>query len=166
MEEKRTINKKPRAKKTSKKTVEKNPVGRPKIFKTPEDLYKEYLLYKEKTLNTPLLKQDFVGKDAIEVDRKFTKPLTWRGFEAFMFNKGLLVNIDKYRRNFDNAYEDFVGIIHAIGSDMFDQKFSGAACGIYQQNIIARELGLSDNQEVTNIQRPILEGGKELPKED
>jgi hypothetical protein len=49
---------------------------------------------------------------------------------------------------------------------MFDRKFSGASVGIYQHNIIARELGLADTQEVVNFQRPILEAGKELPSDD
>jgi len=145
--------------------------GRPKIFETPEELWEYYQEYKQYILDNPIVVQDWVGKDAHEIERKHYMPPTWKGFEAFLFRAGVgdvknYVNLDNYRRNVNGAYKDFLGIIRAIGSEMFERKFSGASVGIYQQNIIARELGLADVQEVNNFQRPVLEGGEELPDDD
>lgn len=146
-------------------------LGRPKNFETPEELWEYYELYRADILENPIIEQKWVGKDANEVEAKHFKPPTWKGFEAFLFKAGIgdcknYVNLDWYRRNHNEAYTNFQGIIRAIGHDMFDRKFSGASVGVYQQNIIARELGLADAQEVVNFQRPILEGGKELPDEN
>jgi hypothetical protein len=141
-------------------------MGRPKAFKTPEDLWKAYLEYKEDILANPIKVTRWVGKDAHEREEIHYKPPTWKGFEAFLHRAGYIYDLDDYRRNVGRGYDNYQGIIRAIGAEMFDRKFSGAAVGIYQHNIIARELGLADVQEVQNFQRPILENGKELPSED
>lgn len=141
-------------------------VGRPKIFKTPEELWEHYEDYRLDILMNPIHVAKWVGKDAKEVKEAHYEPPTWKGFENYLFEAGQCYNLEKYRRNHDGAYPKFVDIIRAIGAAMFRRKFFGASIGIYQHNIIARELGLADVQEVTNFERPILEGGKELPKED
>jgi hypothetical protein len=141
-------------------------LGRPRNFETPQELWEQFENYKIDILLNPILIQKWVGKDAKEVKEKHYEPPTWKGFEAYLFSEGMAVNLDRYRRNVDRAYEDFIGIIRAIGADMYRRKFFGASVGIYQHNIIARELGLAEVQEVTNFERPILEGGKELPKEE
>lgn len=140
--------------------------GRPKNFKTPEDLWECYEDYRLDILMNPMHITKWVGKDAKEVKEAHYEPPTWKGFEAYLFEAGRAYDLDKYRRNVDEGYGDFRGIVHAIGVAMFRKKFAGAASGIYNHNIIARELGLADVKEVTNFERPILEGGKELPKED
>ncbi len=145
--------------------------GRPKNFETPEELWEYYEEYKQYILDNPIKVTDWVGKDAHQIERKHYMPPTWKGFEAFLFRAGVgdvknVVSLDWYRRNHNDAYTEFQGIVRAIGAEMFERKFSGASVGIYQQNIIARELGLADVQEVNNFQRPILEGGKELPDEN
>lgn len=140
-------------------------IGRPKVFSDPQELWDRFEEYLADIQANPITLQKWVGKDADEVEAKHYKPPTWKGFEAFLFRKGDIVDLDAYRRNRNNSYTAFSGIIRAIGADMFDRKFSGASVGEYQHNIIARELGLADIQEVNNYQRPILEGGKELPDE-
>jgi len=140
--------------------------GAPRKFETPEILWQHYQDYRLDILMNPIYVKKWVGKDAKEVKEAHFEPPTWRGFEAYLFEEGIAVNLDRYRRNVEGAYEDFIGIVRAIGADMFRKKFFGASIGIYQHNIIARELGLADVQEVTTFDRPILEGGKELPKEE
>lgn len=146
-------------------------MGRPKLFETPIELWEYYEEYRQDILDNPIIEKVWVGKDAVEKEKKHYKPPSWMGFEAYLFKSGVgdvknYVDLDRYRRNVDEAYTAYIGVIRAIGRDMFDRKFSGAAVNIYNQNIIARELGLADAQEVVNFQRPILEGGKELPGED
>lgn len=140
-------------------------MGRPKKIPTPEKMLEYYAEYKQDILDNPITVQKWVGKDAKEVTEKHFKPPTWSGFEAYLFKCGIIENLDWYRRNQNGYYEEYQHIIRAIQRDMFDRKFSGAAVGVFQHNIIARELGLAEQQVNTNIERPILEGGKELPKD-
>lgn len=145
--------------------------GRPKNFETPEELWEYYEDYRQDILDNPIIEQKWVGKEGVEVEVKHFKPPNWGGFEVFLFKAGIgnarsYVDLDRYRRNVDGAYGNFIGIIRAIGRDMFDRKFSGASVNEYNQNIIARELGLADVQETHNFQRPVLEGGQELPDDD
>ena len=44
------------------------------------------------------------------------------------------------------GYEDYFGVVGKIHSVIADQKFSGAAAGLLNANIIARDLGLTDKQ--------------------
>lgn len=141
-------------------------IGRPKAFSSPGELWVYFEMYKQDILDNPIKVTKWVGKDAHEVQETHYKPPTWQGFEAFLFRIGKIHDLDWYRRNQNGGYSDYQGIIRAIGRDMFDRKFSGAAVGIYQHNIIARELGLIDIQETRTFERPVLENGKELPDDD
>ena len=55
--------------------------------------------------------------------------------------------MDDYKANTNNAYTEFSYIIHTIDMEIKDDKMSGAIAGIYQHNIIARDLGLIDKSE-------------------
>ncbi len=141
-------------------------MGRPKAFENPEQLYGLFQEYLEDILANPIKLEKWVGKGATRVESTHYKPPNWKGFEFFLFKGGYIHNLDWYRRNQNGAYGEYQGIIRAIGAYMFDRKYAGASVGEYQHNIIARELGLADIQEVSNYQRPILENGKELPDDD
>ena len=145
-------------------------IGRPKLFAGPAELWECFEEYQKYIKEHPIKEQCWVGKDAREEEKKHYIPPTWKGFEAFLFKtKGRAdavsgtINLDWYRRNHNEGYTEYQGIIRAINATMFERKFAGAAVGIYNQNIIARELGLADIQEVGQVTRPILEGGLELP---
>lgn len=138
---------------------------RSKVFEKPDELYEYFELYKQDIVDNPIIFNAWTNKKGVAHVEKRHRPMTWAGFEAFLYKKGLLVNLDQYRTA-KGSYASFSSIIRVIGKEMFDNKFSGAAVGIYQQNIIARELGLAEKAEVQNFQRPILEGGKELPDEE
>lgn len=45
--------------------------------------------------------------------------------------------------------QDFLTVITRIEETIYNQKFEGAAVGAFNANIIARDLGLIDKQEVT-----------------
>lgn len=146
-------------------------VGKPKLMESPERLWELYEKYRNKVYNNPIKVKDYVGRDAKVVYREHTAPLNWRGFEIFLFEEGIgncraYVNLDWYRRNQNEAYTEFQGVIRAIASDMFNSKFTGAAIGTYNPSIIARELHLAEPHEMNVIQRPVLEQGKALPADN
>jgi len=57
----------------------------------------------------------------------------------------------------EEGYEDYFQVTSRIRSIIESQQFEGATVGAYNQNIIARTLGLADKQDLTT-------GGKELPQ--
>lgn len=121
--------------------------GRPRAIKTPEDLWNHACDYFANVDRNQMDKVDFIrGGDlagttvVIEVDR----PYTWEGFNAYLFKAGILESIDDYKSNKNGSYDQFSGIIRAIGAIIFERNFDGAATGAFSPNLIARQLGLAD----------------------
>lgn len=128
-------------------------LGRPKNIESPEDLWKLFRQYKAWAKDHPYLKHDFVGKDGDSVHRKLERPLTFVGFEVYLFERMIISNLGDYERNKDNRYDDFATIIRAIKNVIEADQFEGASVGVYQHNIIARKLGLADKQEARQVDR-------------
>lgn len=123
------------------------PAGRPKNIESPEELWRLFRLYKTWAKENPRTKQDFVGKDGDEIERKLERPLTWVGFEVYLYERMIINNLGDYEKNKDDAYVEFSPIIRAIKAYIEQDQFEGASVGIYQHNIIARKLGLTEKQE-------------------
>jgi DNA-packaging protein gp3 len=124
--------------------------GRDKIFESPETLWEAACEYFEACEENTLTEVDFRGKDATEVELPKMRAFTWAGLETFldMSSEGL--------RNYKvkPEYQDFVGVITRIERVMWEQKFTGAAAGLLNPNIIARDLGLKEVSDVNlNDQR-------------
>ena len=153
--------------------------GKPKAIKTPQKLWELACDYFKTIDERPFLKQEqrkspikiekgaIIDEDLREeiknpvIELETIRPYTWAGFEAYLFEKGIITNLDDYRQNVDNRYQDYVGIIRAIGKVMFAQKFEGAAAGAFNANIIARELGLADKSELRVTEEQPLFGTDE-----
>ena len=85
------------------------------------------------------------------------RPYTWDGFSVFLYTKGIISKIKDYKENTDCRYEDYQPIIRAIGEVIWAQKFEGAAVGIFNSNIIAREIGLSEKLEQSiTVDQPLF----------
>jgi hypothetical protein len=52
-------------------------------------------------------------------------------------------------------YKDFSQVITRIGKVIYTNKFEGASAGVFNHNIIARDLGLKDQTENKNTNAPI-----------
>ena len=120
--------------------------GREKIFNSPDVLWEEACKYFDWCDKNPWIKEDWVGKDAERVERKTQRPYTIGGLCLFL-------DIDE--QTFDNygkkvEYKDFFGIITRIRNVIYTQKFEGAAVGAYNASIIARDLGLKENTDITS----------------
>lgn len=134
-------------------------VGVSKNLKSPEELWGHACAYFQMVDEMPSEKQDFIrgGELAGKIVRlESIQPYTWAGFSDYLCEKGILARISDYKSNKDNRYEEFAPIIARINDVMFDQKFRGAAVGAFKENIIARDLGLTDKTENTLIQEQPL----------
>jgi hypothetical protein len=121
--------------------------GRPKNIETPEILWNLFVAYRDWIKLHPILKHDFVGKDANEVERRLERPLTFVGFESFLDEQGVIAELKDYEANKEQRYTEFAPIIARIKRCIETDQFEGASVGIYQHNIIARKLGLVDKVE-------------------
>lgn len=119
-----------------------------KYIETPERLLELFQEYVIDAKSKPYLKHDFVGKDADEVRRELERPLTWVGFECYLFEQGIIGDLSSYEQNRDNSYTAYLPIIRVCKQFILRDQFEGSSAGIYNSNIMARHLGLADKQEV------------------
>jgi hypothetical protein len=129
-----------------------------KNIKSPEALYELFTEYKSYCKANPKKENFFNHKTQKQdsIDREV--PLTWQGFEVFLFKKKVISRLEHYKANTDGAYSEYLDIIKAINDEIYEDKFGGATAGIYQHNIIARDLGLTDKQDVTvKAEQPLFD---------
>lgn len=115
--------------------------GRDKIFQTPAILWQACLEYFEKTDERKWIKTEFNGKDAIECHVPTDTPYTITGLYVFLD----IVKSTWYEYRSKEGYSDVITRVEQI---IYTQKLEGAAVGAFNANIIARELGLKETQDV------------------
>lgn len=120
---------------------------RTKAISTPEELETLFSEYKTWVSDNPYKVHDYVGKDAVEVRREKQRPLTWKGFEAWLYRRGILQHLGHYEQNTGDAYTDYLPIIRALKAEVSADIVDGALAGVYNQNIAARIEGLTDKSE-------------------
>lgn len=110
---------------------------------TPDRLWDEFCNYSEWLENNPLLEEKGFAFQGFVTKEHFAKmrAMTLRGFCLFA---------DIEMQTFTNykANKDFLAITTRIEDCIYTQKFEGAAAELLNQNIIARDLGLIDKQDV------------------
>ena len=125
--------------------------GRDKQY-TPELLFKKAKAYFRWCQKNPLKEEQIVKyRDSFErVEVSKLRPFTI---------SGLCNHLDIVVQTFDNYGKldpekdsdatDYLEVVTRIRQVIYTQKFEGAASGFFQQNIIARDLGLADNKKIT-----------------
>ncbi len=123
-----------------------------RIFKDPREMSKRFGEYVEWAADNPvkITQVGWYEGEATHTEIEKPRPLTIQGFSAFCgFGSSTYFTWRKEK-------PDLVPAMEWIEAAMFDQKFSGAAAGLYNATLIARELGIADKAEVTG------EGGAAL----
>jgi hypothetical protein len=115
--------------------------GRDKIFTSPNLLWEAACEYFEWCEEHPLIEIDYRGKDLERIELPKMRAFTWSGLELYID----IHRLRDYKTN--ELYKDFSPVIEAIEKVIYEQKFTGAAAGFLNPNIIARDLGLSDKTE-------------------
>lgn len=117
--------------------------GRDKLFASPELLWSAACDYFQWCDTHPHISIEFNGKDAIECEVPKMRAYTWSGLEYYLD----IYSLRDYKTN--PEYKDFSQIITRLENVIYTQKFEGAAAGLLNANIIARDLGLADKKDVT-----------------
>jgi len=120
--------------------------GQPPCFKSPEEMWEKALTYFEDCNNDVSLVEakpfSFQGESWIEHVPKM-RPMTQHGLCSY-----LNISVSTWHNYKDKSqYLEVTGLIEQV---IYEQKFSGAASGLLNANIIARDLGLADKQEVAH----------------
>lgn len=126
--------------------------GRDKLFASPEALWEAACEYFEWCDTNPLKEKDWVGKDADQVNREHMRAYTWSGLEFYL-------DVGSFRDyKTKESHKDFLQVITRIENVIYTQKFEGAAAGLLNANIIARDLGLADKSESkVTVEQPLFD---------
>lgn len=133
--------------------------GRDKLFASPELMWEAACEYFAWCDDNPLYEKDWVGKDAYEVDKPKMRPFTMQGL-----CRHLNCDTSYFRKFKETASKDFFTVITRIEETIYEQKFTGAASGFLNANIISRDLGLIDKKDLnvdTNITVEYMDGPDE-----
>ena len=152
--------------------------GRDKLFATPELMWKaacEYFEWCEKNPyyeveQVKLPAKAFTDEDGKVyfppnlVDLPKLRPFTLQGLTSYLNCNTLYFRDfkDSIKGKDDPLSKDFSLIITHIEETIYNQKFSGAAAGFFNANIIARDLGLIDKNDLNATIQKI---GKDLAEE-
>lgn len=116
--------------------------GRDKLFTTPQLLWEAACEYFQWCEDNPIVAEDNKGtKNVNKVE--FNRPFTLKGF--CLFCDATEHWYYEFKKALKEKDKDFLYICRKIEDIIYNQKFEGAAIGIYNANIIARDLGLSEN---------------------
>lgn len=123
-------------------------VGRPKKIKSPEELYRMFLLYEQWTKDNPFLVHDFKGKDVEEVYIKKQRPLSMEGFSVYCFRNKIHGFIDDYFHNKEGRYEEFTTICKHIKTLIRENQVNGGMAGIFNPSLTQRLNNITEKQEI------------------
>lgn len=135
--------------------IYKKTVGKPKRFETPEALTKAFEEYKAH-MEGP---QGFMYK--YELDRKtgglvkipLKLPYTLHSFTKFCNINLTYFNTfkDRLKGKSDDLSLLYEQVITHIEQEIYDNKLSGSAVGLFNHNIIARDLGLIERKQTEQV---------------
>ena len=90
---------------------------------SPERLWELFTQYVDHERKSPLFKREYVGKDGIEVDTPLQVPITFEGFECYLWDLGIINDLGDYASNKDGRYTNYATIITRIRQNCFVQNF-------------------------------------------
>ncbi|HHZ69160.1 MAG TPA: DNA-packaging protein [Flavobacteriales bacterium] len=120
--------------------------GRDKLFTSPEILFDAACEYFQYCEDNPIVEEKVFHAGGIitRADVELLRPFTIAGLNTFL-------DISKTTLLLYKKDEKYTSTIERIESIIYDQKFTGATVGLFNSNIIARDLGLTDKQEVKQV---------------
>ena len=135
-----------------------------KNIESPEDLlayFKEYVKYEQEH---PMHKVEYVGKDGRVENTPLETPVTFDGFECYLRDIEVIKShLGHYEDKNNETYKDYLPIITHIRQFCYVHNFKGAAVNLFNANLIAKKLGLTEKIETTNIEQPLF---TDVPKND
>lgn len=134
-------------------------MGIHKYIESPELMWSLFNNYKKETNTIPLTQKDWVGKDATEVQREYTKALTMEGFECYVMDHTRITypDLTNYFENKEDRYSDFIPICSRIRREIRRDQIEKGLAGLINPSITQRLNGLVDKKQTD------LKGGLNVP---
>jgi len=129
---------------------------KPKAIESPERLWELFIEYVEKERNNPMYRRDYVGKDGNEKDTPLQVPITFEGFECYLWDMNIISHLSDYSANKNGVYDAYSTILTRIKQNCFIQNFKGASVGLFNANIIARKLNLVERSQTEIVEMPLF----------
>lgn len=126
--------------------------GRDRIIQDPETLAKASDEYFQWCIDNPIEVKDFKStKHGIEeVYYSHPRVFTKEGLALFC-------DVAQWRviAQLTDVSEDFKQVVTRIEGIISNQKYTYAVIGVFNSNIVARDLGLADHKDITSEGKPI-----------
>ena len=136
-----------------------------KNIETPEKLWDYFEAYKKSIEESPRIKYHITPRGD-KVPEELRVPLTWVGFENWLFSERVITQLTHYEQNLDGRYDEYIPIITRIKGVIKQDQIEGGMVGQYNSNLTARLNGLGDKQEVkadVNVKKTKIKwGDKEI----
>ena len=130
--------------------------GRNRKFESPIDLWNAACEYFRWCKDNPLMKEEGFAFQGVVTHEEFKlmRAMTLKGLAIYLGVSSIFFDQleSQFKGKDDELSSDFLSIITRIREVIYSQKFEGAAAGLLNANIIARELGLSDSQNMNVTQ--------------
>ena len=139
--------------------------GREKIFKSPEELERYINDYFVSIDSNPIITKDWVGKDAIMVEREMQRPYTVEGLCLHLdINRQTLLNYQK-----EAGYEEYFDIITRAKRRITEQMVTFSLAGGYNAGLakflLTNNTEYKDKSEISatiEAKQTYVIGGKEF----
>lgn len=119
--------------------------GQPRNIESPEQLYSIFEEY-QKNLDIIRVPQSHVKLGIVYLE--IPEPMSMQGFKSFCWDKDY-GDIGRYIDGRLTTTE-YVEIVTRIKDKIFKHNLSRAAAGLYKENLIARQLGMTEKTENKN----------------
>jgi hypothetical protein len=119
-------------------------MGAPRIYDDPAELAKDVQEYFDWAKDNPLVAHRNPAEEK-------PRPLTLDSLCLYTGIEG------RTWRKWRSERPDLIPVIEWAEKNIRDQKFGGAAINQFNANIISRDLGLVDRQDVTSDDKPVTE---------
>ena len=121
-----------------------------KEIETPQELWDLFCDYVKYEQNTPMFKTEYVGREGERVRTPLETPITFEGFECYLWDKDIVQHLGHYCDVKNESYKDYLPIVTRIKQNCFVHNFKGASVGLFNANIIARKLNLVEKTNNEN----------------
>lgn len=123
--------------------------GRDRLFATPELMWEAAVEYFQWCVDNPLIEVAYYGKEAERVEIPKIRAFTMQALCIYLDCNTVYFNHfeNDIKGREDEISKGFSQIVTRIRETIYSQKFEGAAAGLLNHNIIARDLGLVDKRE-------------------
>ncbi len=135
--------------------------GNNPIFENPDDLWVAACEYFDYATDNPIQEAKIFNFQGEIVEGSVAKM-------RVMTEAGLCLFLDISDETFRNykKKEDFIGVTKRIERVIYSNKFEGASAGLLNPNIIARDLGLTDKQELDHSSKDGSMASKAFSQEE